>query len=91
MTTSDLTVPCFNCNGSGFVQFKHIEGGVCFRCEGTGALTVKAATTKQWGKFRAMLRNTDNAIDILERCGVRDGFVSKAAMSAAIDHLAARY
>lgn len=30
--------PCFKCNGSGEVSFKHIANGVCFQCGGTGKL-----------------------------------------------------
>jgi RecJ-like exonuclease len=31
--------PCFKCNGSGQVAFKHIENGVCFQCGGAGTLS----------------------------------------------------
>jgi hypothetical protein len=30
--------PCFKCNGTGQVSFRHIENGVCFQCNGTGTL-----------------------------------------------------
>jgi hypothetical protein len=30
---------CTRCNGTGYLpQFKHIEGGVCFKCRGAGKL-----------------------------------------------------
>jgi|GEM_PF-3079553 len=33
-TTSD---PCGRCGGSGYLpQYRHVEGGVCFRCRGSG-------------------------------------------------------
>lgn len=35
------TFPCFKCNGSGEVSFKHIENGVCFTCGGTGKLAYR--------------------------------------------------
>ena len=33
--------PCFKCNGSGQVSFKHIANGVCFQCGGTGKLSIR--------------------------------------------------
>jgi hypothetical protein len=38
--------PCFKCNGSGSVSFKHIANGVCFQCSGTGNLTIKNSGVK---------------------------------------------
>ncbi|MDH6674937.1 hypothetical protein M2277_005636 [Paenibacillus sp. LBL] len=29
--------PCERCGGSGFTQFKHIQGGICFICKGSGS------------------------------------------------------
>lgn len=41
-TTKTLTIECLKCCGSGKLpNFRHIEGGVCFRCGGTGRETVK--------------------------------------------------
>lgn len=29
------SVPCDRCNGTGYLmQFRHIEGGICFKCRG---------------------------------------------------------
>lgn len=33
--------PCYKCNGSGQVAFKHIENGVCFQCGGLGQLSYR--------------------------------------------------
>lgn len=33
--------PCFKCNGSGQVAFKHVADGVCFQCKGTGSLSFR--------------------------------------------------
>lgn len=35
------TFPCFKCNGSGQVSFKHIANGVCFTCAGSGQLSYR--------------------------------------------------
>lgn len=39
-------VDCPKCMGSGRTRFRHIENGVCFRCKGSGKLTVRASTTR---------------------------------------------
>lgn len=31
-----VTNPCGRCNGTGYVPFRHIENGICFKCGGTG-------------------------------------------------------
>jgi hypothetical protein len=35
------TFPCFKCNGSGQVSFRHIENGKCFQCAGSGKLSYR--------------------------------------------------
>lgn len=30
---------CDRCNGSGYTQYRHIQGGVCFRCKGSGRVS----------------------------------------------------
>jgi RecJ-like exonuclease len=37
----DMTAsfPCYKCNGSGLVAFRHIANGVCFTCAGSGKLS----------------------------------------------------
>lgn len=43
---NNITVECIKCNGTGTLPtFRHIEGGVCFRCGGTGRETVKRHET----------------------------------------------
>ena len=37
------TFPCFKCNGSGSVAFKHVAEGVCFQCKGSGRLSFRKA------------------------------------------------
>ncbi len=32
----ELKNPCSRCNGTGFVPFRHIKNGICFKCGGTG-------------------------------------------------------
>lgn len=34
---------CNKCEGTGSVSFKHIKGGICFRCNGRGYFTQTAA------------------------------------------------
>lgn len=37
LTTS---VPCYRCGGTGYLpEFKHVEGGICFRCRGRKEIT----------------------------------------------------
>jgi len=43
--------PCFKCNGSGEVAFRHIANGVCFQCGGTGKLDGRQAEAKMEHKF----------------------------------------
>lgn len=31
--------PCSRCGGTGAMPFRHIHGGVCFKCNGTGVNT----------------------------------------------------
>ena len=33
----DSVNPCHRCDGTGFMPFKHIKGGTCFKCNGTGS------------------------------------------------------
>lgn len=40
------TFPCFKCNGSGEVAFRHIANGVCFQCGGTGKISSRQAGVK---------------------------------------------
>lgn len=28
--------PCGRCDGTGFVPYRHIKNGICFKCEGSG-------------------------------------------------------
>lgn len=35
---------CFTCNGTGNLPyFQHVDGGICYKCEGTGECEVKPA------------------------------------------------
>lgn len=43
--------PCFKCNGSGEVSFRHIANGVCFQCGGTGKLDSRKVEAKQVHHF----------------------------------------
>ncbi len=38
--------PCFKCNGSGQVSFRHIANGVCFQCGGTGKLSTRKSVNE---------------------------------------------
>lgn len=43
MSRTDKT-PCPRCGGSGYIpRFKHVEGGICFRCKGEGIVEGKAS------------------------------------------------
>ncbi len=32
----ELKNPCGRCDGSGYVPYRHIKNGICFKCNGTG-------------------------------------------------------
>lgn len=42
-TESAATMTCLRCGGSGRVRFKHIDGGVCYGCKGTGRAVLRQA------------------------------------------------
>ena len=44
---------CDKCDGRGHINaFRHIEGGICFRCAGTGkARSTRKAPTQQASKY----------------------------------------
>ena len=33
----DSVNPCTRCGGTGLMPFKHVKGGTCFKCNGTGS------------------------------------------------------
>ena len=37
--SAPLTHGCLRCSGTGRVQWKHIQAGICFACEGSGKVT----------------------------------------------------
>lgn len=38
---------CSKCEGTGYVTFKHVQGGKCFRCNGRGYFNQTAAEAAQ--------------------------------------------
>lgn len=32
----EIKNPCGRCDGTGFVPYRHVENGICFKCNGTG-------------------------------------------------------
>lgn len=57
---------CRRCAGmGGFEQYRHVEGGVCFRCNGTRRETITFATAKR--RAARSTRHHDHLQKIIER------------------------
>jgi hypothetical protein len=56
-----IKVECPRClNGKGFISaFKHVQGGVCFKCKGQGFVTCKTKPAQSF-KFWAMQKFDEN-------------------------------
>lgn len=45
---TETPLPCSRCNGSGYLQeFRHIQSGACFKCDGKGTSLKTEVTTKE--------------------------------------------
>jgi len=49
-----IPVNCSKCDGTGHTPFRHIEGGKCFRCGGTGKFRISQAEADQLAKEAAI-------------------------------------
>ena len=53
--TDKVPVACSRCvNRSGYIRaFAHVQGGICFRCQGTGSEHISVSTIRRWAKADA--------------------------------------
>lgn len=59
-----IPVDCGKCGGSGYIRaFSHVEGGVCFECEGHGKTSISVGTLRQYAKADAFSAEYGEEID----------------------------
>lgn len=56
---------CKRCGGSGTTQWKHIAGGSCFACDGTGSGPMTKANAKQASALVALANSLNDMADML--------------------------
>ena len=78
--TQTITGNCPKCLGSGTVPFRHIEGGRCFMCGGTGKVSGKIRHTKPTPAAPVEKLTANEALDriktIVEQMKEKDGWKS---------------
>jgi hypothetical protein len=62
--TDRVPVACDRCGGKGhIVAYRHIDGGRCFQCYGSGRDSISVATARKWAKDDAFIAEYGAQVD----------------------------
>ena len=78
MATATITCECWKCGGTGYIAaFSGIANGTCFKCNGSGKLTGKAAKPKPVKPLTEWQRQQVDLIEKGELSGLSFGKLSE--------------